>query len=109
MEGDTVRLNLAPFIEAVKQRLVASGFGLATRIPQVNASFVLALVFWGQPTGKTILVLAGLLLVALALIESLNQPPHPPSSPPQPRPEPDSGGASTPKRVRPPLPCWLNG
>ena len=29
----------------------------------------LTLVFWGRPTGKTILVLAGLLLVALALIE----------------------------------------
>jgi hypothetical protein len=37
----------------------------------------LALVFWGQPTGKTILVLAGLLLVALALIEFLSQPPQP--------------------------------
>ena len=38
---------------------------------------VLALVFWGQPTGKTILVLAGLLLLALALIEFLGQPPQP--------------------------------
>jgi hypothetical protein len=37
----------------------------------------LALVFWGQPTAKTILVLAGLLLVALALIEFLGQPPQP--------------------------------
>ena len=37
----------------------------------------LALVFWGQPTGKTILVLAGLLLVALAIIEFLSQPPQP--------------------------------
>ena len=37
----------------------------------------LALVFWGQPTGKTILMLAGLLLVALALIEFLSQPPQP--------------------------------
>jgi hypothetical protein len=36
----------------------------------------LALVFWGQPTGKTILLLAGLLLVALALIEFLGQPPQ---------------------------------
>ena len=36
----------------------------------------LTLVFWGQPTGKTILVLAGLLLVALALIEFLGQPPQ---------------------------------
>jgi hypothetical protein len=69
----------------------------------------LALVFWGQPTGKTILVLAGLLLVVLALIEFLSQPPHPPSSPPQPRPEPDSGGASTPSACVKALPCWLNG
>ena len=37
---------------------------------------VLALVFWGQPTGKVILLLAGLLLVALALIEFLGQPPE---------------------------------
>jgi hypothetical protein len=36
----------------------------------------LALVFWGQPTGQTILLLAGLLLVALALIEFLGQPPQ---------------------------------
>src|SRR5512133_2624783 len=41
VEGDTVNLNLAPFIETVKARLVASGFSLAARIPQVNASFVL--------------------------------------------------------------------
>jgi hypothetical protein len=48
----------------------------------------LALVFWGQPTGKTVLVLAGLLLVALALIEFLGQPPQPTIVAPQPRPEP---------------------
>jgi len=41
VEGDTVTLNLAPFIQTVKQRLVEGGFGLAARIPQVNASFVL--------------------------------------------------------------------
>jgi hypothetical protein len=41
VEGDTVSVNLAPFIETVKQRLVDSGFGLAARIPEVNASFVL--------------------------------------------------------------------
>jgi hypothetical protein len=41
VEDDTVTLNLAPFIATVKQQLVAGGFGLATRIPQVNASFVL--------------------------------------------------------------------
>jgi hypothetical protein len=59
----------------------------------------LALVFWGQPTGKTILLLAGLLLVVRALIEFLGQPPQPTVVAPQPRPEPGSG-ASTPKRVR---------
>ena len=42
----------------------------------------LALVFWGQPTGKVILLLAGLLLVALALIEFLGQPPQPTVAPP---------------------------
>jgi hypothetical protein len=39
--GDTVNLNLAPFIQIVKERLVEGGFGLAERIPEVNASFVL--------------------------------------------------------------------
>jgi len=39
--NDTVSVDLAPFIETVKQRLVASGFGLAAQIPEVNASFVL--------------------------------------------------------------------
>jgi hypothetical protein len=42
---------------------------------------VLALVFWGQPTGKVILLLAGLLPVALALIEFLGQPPQPTAAP----------------------------
>jgi len=42
---------------------------------------VLALVFVGQPTGKTVALLAGLLLVALALIEFLGQPPQPTVAP----------------------------
>jgi hypothetical protein len=41
VENDTVSINLAAFIQTVKQQLVASGFTLAARIPQVNASFVL--------------------------------------------------------------------
>jgi hypothetical protein len=41
IENDTVSINLAPFIQTIKQRLVDSGFGLAERIPEVNASFVL--------------------------------------------------------------------
>ena len=35
----------------------------------------LALVFWSQPTGKVVISLAVLLLVALALIELLGRPP----------------------------------
>jgi hypothetical protein len=41
VENDTVSLNLAAFIQTVKQRLVDSGFSIAARIPEVNASFVL--------------------------------------------------------------------
>jgi hypothetical protein len=41
IENDTVTLNLGPFIQTVKQRLVAQGFTLAERIPQVDKSFVL--------------------------------------------------------------------
>jgi hypothetical protein len=41
VENDTVSVNLGPFIETVKAQLVASGFGLVARVPEVNASFVL--------------------------------------------------------------------
>jgi hypothetical protein len=41
VENDTVTLNMAAFIETVKQRLIESGFSVAARIPTVNASFVL--------------------------------------------------------------------
>jgi hypothetical protein len=41
VENDTVSVNLAAFIEVVKQRLVESGFSVAARIPEVDASFVL--------------------------------------------------------------------
>jgi hypothetical protein len=41
VEGDTVSLNMAVFIQTVKAQLVASGFTLAERIPEVQASFVL--------------------------------------------------------------------
>ncbi len=40
-QNDTVTLNLAPIIAQVKERLVASGFGLADKIPVVNKSIVL--------------------------------------------------------------------
>lgn len=41
VEGGTVRLNLAGVIEAVKERLVASGLPLAERIPVVDAQFTI--------------------------------------------------------------------
>jgi hypothetical protein len=41
VENDTVSVNLAAFIQTVKAQLIASGFTLAERIPEVNASFVL--------------------------------------------------------------------
>jgi hypothetical protein len=57
---------------------------LALRIGAVVVAG-LALVFWGQPTGKVIILLAVLLLVALGLIEFLGRPPEAspaPTSPP---------------------------
>jgi hypothetical protein len=39
VENDTVSVNLAAFIQTVKQQLTAAGFTLAARIPEVNASF----------------------------------------------------------------------
>jgi hypothetical protein len=41
IENDTVSLNMAAFIETVKEQLVSSGFTLAERIPAVDVSFVL--------------------------------------------------------------------
>jgi hypothetical protein len=41
VENDTVSVNLAAFIQVVKQRLVDAGFSVAARIPEVDASFVL--------------------------------------------------------------------
>ena len=36
IEGGSAVLDLAPFIEAAKQRLVASGFAVAARIPEIH-------------------------------------------------------------------------
>jgi hypothetical protein len=41
VENDTVSVNLAAFIQTVKQQLSAQGFTLAERIPPVNVSFTL--------------------------------------------------------------------
>jgi hypothetical protein len=51
-------------VDANKQLLRIAAVTLAT----------LALVFWGQPTGKTVALVAVALLVVLALIEFLGQP-----------------------------------
>jgi hypothetical protein len=40
-QDDTITLNLGPVIEQVKERLVAEGFTLAERIPEIDKSFVL--------------------------------------------------------------------
>jgi hypothetical protein len=37
--NDTVSINLGPFIQVVKQRLIDRGFELANRIPDINPSF----------------------------------------------------------------------
>jgi len=39
--NDTVSINLGPFIQVVKQRLVDRGFDLASRIPDINPSFTI--------------------------------------------------------------------
>jgi hypothetical protein len=41
VKDNTVSVNLAAFIQTVKQQLVANGFTLAGRIPEVNASFTI--------------------------------------------------------------------
>ena len=39
--GDTVSINLGPLLAAVKQQLIADGFGLASKIPAVSAQFTI--------------------------------------------------------------------
>jgi hypothetical protein len=41
VQNDAVSVDLAAFIQTVKQQLTAAGFSLAARIPEVNASFTL--------------------------------------------------------------------
>jgi hypothetical protein len=49
IEEGKVTLDVAAFLQVVKQQLVASGFQLASRIPQVNSTFV---VFESEDVGK---------------------------------------------------------
>jgi hypothetical protein len=39
LEGNAVKVNIAAFVTVVKERLIASGFELASKIPTVNATF----------------------------------------------------------------------
>jgi hypothetical protein len=41
VENDTVTVNMSAFIQTVKEQLVAAGFTLAARIPEVNTSFTI--------------------------------------------------------------------
>jgi hypothetical protein len=70
VEDDSVKVNLAAFIQVVKQRLVDAGFSVAARIPEVNASFV---VFQSKDitrvrTGFQLLNTLGIWLPILALV-----------------------------------------
>jgi hypothetical protein len=49
LQGNAVQVDLGPFLSVIKQRLVDSGFELAARIPQVNATFT---VFESPDIGK---------------------------------------------------------
>jgi hypothetical protein len=70
VEDDTVSVNLAAFIQTVKQQLVAQGFTLAARIPQVDVSFT---VFQSQDVTRArsafnLLNTLGVWLPVIALI-----------------------------------------
>jgi hypothetical protein len=49
IQNNAVTVDMGPFLAVVKQRLIDNGFGLAARIPQVNATFT---VFESPDVGK---------------------------------------------------------
>jgi hypothetical protein len=73
-----VRVNLASFVEAVKQRLVKDGFAFANRIPDVNATFTIfeaknigtaqKWFSWLDTISRVLPVLAVLLLVGAVML-----------------------------------------
>lgn len=82
VQGDTVSVNLAAVINAVKQALVQRGFTLAAQIPEVNASFTIfqsADLVKAQSAFRLLNNLAlwlpviGLLLLALAIYLARNR------------------------------------
>jgi hypothetical protein len=72
VEGNTVSVNLAAVIDAVKIRLQDAGFALAERIPEVNAQFTImesADITRAQTAFRTLSALARALpIVALVLL-----------------------------------------
>lgn len=82
LEGNAVKIDLAAFIEVVKERLLDQGFGLAARIPEVHASFT---VFESDQLPKAqsgfqllnalarALPIAALVLLGIALVVSVRK------------------------------------
>jgi hypothetical protein len=70
IENDTVSINLGPIIQEVKQRLIDRGFDLASRIPNINPSFVvLQSDYIAQARGAfNLLNVVGIWLPIVALI-----------------------------------------
>ncbi|WP_282206138.1 hypothetical protein [Kitasatospora fiedleri] len=70
VRGDTVSLDLAPVIAAVKDRLVANGLGLASKIPEVHTDYTLVQsdAVRKAQTGLRVLDLAGFWVPVLAVL-----------------------------------------
>ncbi|GLW70058.1 hypothetical protein Kpho02_23570 [Kitasatospora phosalacinea] len=70
VKGDTVSLDLGPVVAAVKDRLVANGLGLASKIPEVHTDYTLVQSSAVQKaqTGLRLLDLAGFWVPVLALL-----------------------------------------
>lgn len=76
IRGDAVQLNLAPLVNTLKQRLEQRGFGLASKIPTVNATFTVfqssgitkaQSAFHFLQTAARVLPILALILVAVAV------------------------------------------
>lgn len=82
LDGNAVTIDLAAFIEVVKERLIDQGFGPAARIPEINASFT---VFESDQLPKAqsgfqlltalarALPIAAIVLLAIALVVSVRK------------------------------------
>ncbi|MGW4806304.1 hypothetical protein [Kitasatospora sp. NPDC004272] len=70
VKGDTVSLDLGPVVAAVKDRLVANGLGLASKIPEVHTDYTLVQsdAVRKAQTGLRLLDLAGFWVPVLALL-----------------------------------------